>query len=166
MAAHDIPYPEHKPFFGGTYFPRTSRYELPGFADLLRKIAAIYREKRSEIERQDESLLEILAGPPPALTDAVDMSREPITAGVPQLRSSFDDVRGGIGVAPKFPHPFELAFCLRASRSTGDTRLRDLVILALRKMAQGGIFDQLGGGFCRYSTDAQWLIPHVEKNAL
>jgi uncharacterized protein YyaL (SSP411 family) len=155
--------PEQKPFFGGTYFPRTARYGLPGFADLLEKIAAVYREKRSEIDRQNESLLEYLAGTLPAATDAVEMSREPITAAVAQLRSGFDEIHGGIGAAPKFPHPFELAFCLRASRSTGGTRLRDLVILTLRKMAQGGIYDQLGGGFCRYSTDAYWLIPHFEK---
>jgi uncharacterized protein YyaL (SSP411 family) len=155
--------PAQKPFFGGTYFPKTSRYGLPGFGELLRKIAAVYREKRSEIDRQNESLLEFLAGTLPAATDAVEMSREPITAAAAQLRSGFDEIHGGIGAAPKFPHPFELAFCLRASRSTGDTRLRDLVILTLGKMAQGGIYDQLGGGFCRYSTDACWLIPHFEK---
>jgi hypothetical protein len=155
--------PAQKPFFGGTYFPKTSRYGLPGFAPLLQKIAAVYREKRSQIDRQNESLLEFLAGTLPTATDAVDLSREPIAAAAAQLQSGFDEIHGGIGAAPKFPHPFELAFCLRASRSTGDTRLRDLVILTLRKMAQGGIYDQLGGGFCRYSTDAYWLIPHFEK---
>jgi uncharacterized protein YyaL (SSP411 family) len=155
--------PEQKPFFGGTYFPGTSRYGLPGFAELLQKIAAVYREKRSEIDRQNESLLEFLAGTLPAVADAVEMSREPITMAAAELQSGFDEIHGGIGTAPKFPHPFELAFCLRVSRSAGDTRLRDLVILTLKKMAQGGIYDQLGGGFCRYSTDAYWLIPHFEK---
>ncbi|MBI3528622.1 MAG: thioredoxin domain-containing protein [Betaproteobacteria bacterium] len=155
--------PAQKPFFGGTYFPKTSRYGLPGFGELLEKIAAVYREKRSEIDRQNESLLEFLAGTLPAAADAVEMSRRPITMAAAELQSGFDEIHGGIGAAPKFPHPFELAFCLRVSRSTGDTRLRDLVILTLRKMAQGGIYDQLGGGFCRYSTDACWLIPHFEK---
>ncbi len=155
--------PEQKPFFGGTYFPKISRYGLPGFGELLQKIAAVYREKRSEIDRQNESLLEFLASTLPAAADAVEVSREPIVAAVAELRSGFDEIHGGIGTAPKFPHPFELAFCLRMSQSMGDTRLRDLVILTLTKMAQGGIYDQLGGGFCRYSTDAYWLIPHFEK---
>jgi uncharacterized protein YyaL (SSP411 family) len=155
--------PAQKPFFGGTYFPKISRYGLPGFGELLQKIAAVYREKRSEIDRQNEALFEFLAGTLPAATGAVEITREPITAAAAQLRSGFDEIHGGLGAAPKFPHPFELAFCLRASRSTGDTRLRDLVILTLRKMALGGIYDQLGGGFCRYSTDTYWLIPHFEK---
>ena len=155
--------PGQKPFFGGTYFPKTSRYGLPGFAGLLQKIASVYRDKRSEIDRQNESLLEFLASTLPAPVDAVELTREPIIAAARELRSGFDEIHGGIGTAPKFPHPFALAFCLRVSRSTGDTRLRDLVILTLRKMAQGGIYDQLGGGFCRYSTDAYWLIPHFEK---
>ena len=155
--------PEQKPFYGGTYFPKTSRYGLPGFAPLLEKLAAVYRDKRSEIDRQNESLLEFLAGTLPVAAAAVGMSRAPITMAAAELQRGFDEIHGGIGSAPKFPHPFELAFCMRVSRSTGDRRLLDLVIMTLRKMAQGGIYDQLGGGFCRYSTDAQWLIPHFEK---
>ena len=155
--------PEQKPFFGGTYFPKTSRYGLPGFADLLQKIAAVYREKRGEIDRQNESLLEFLAGTLPAPAGPVELTAEPISAAARELQSGFDEIHGGIGAAPKFPHPYELAFCLRTARSAGDVRLRELVILTLRKMAQGGIYDQLGGGFCRYSTDAYWLIPHFEK---
>ena len=144
--------PEQKPFFGGTYFPKTSRYGLPGFAGLLQKVASVYREKRSEIDRQNESLLEFLASTVPAPVDSIELTREPIVAAANELRSGFDEIHGGIGTAPKFPHPYELAFCLRAARSMADVRLRDLVILTLRKMAQGGIYDQLGGGFCRYST--------------
>ncbi len=155
--------PEQKPFFGGTYFPKTSRYGLPGFADLLQKIASVYREKRGEIDRQNESLLEFLVSTLPAPADPVELTAEPIIAAARELQSGFDEIHGGIGAAPKFPHPYELAFCLRTARSAGDARLHDLVILTLRKMAQGGIYDQLGGGFCRYSTDAYWLIPHFEK---
>jgi hypothetical protein len=155
--------PAQKPFFGGTYFPKTARYGLPGFGALLQNIAVVYRDKRSEIDRQNESLLDFLASTLPAAAAAVELSREPITRAAAELKSGFDEIHGGIGAAPKFPHPFELAFCLRVSRSTLDTRLRDLVILTLTKMAQGGIYDQLGGGFCRYSTDAGWLIPHFEK---
>jgi uncharacterized protein YyaL (SSP411 family) len=155
--------PAQKPFFGGTYFPRAPRYGLPGFSDLLQKIAAVYREQRGEIERQNETLLEFLAATLPAAGNSAGLSREPVVAAASQLRSAFDEVHGGIGSAPKFPHPHELAFCLRAARALGDMRLRELVILTLRKMALGGIYDQLGGGFCRYSVDEHWLIPHFEK---
>ena len=155
--------PDQKPFFGGTYFPKSSRFGLPGFEDLLRKIAVVYREKRSEIDRQNESVLEFLASTLPEPAASVALMSEPVLAAARQLKSGFDEIHGGIGRAPKFPHPCELAFCLRIARSTADVQLRDLVILTLRKMAQGGIYDQLGGGFCRYSVDAYWLIPHFEK---
>ncbi|MEO8164013.1 MAG: thioredoxin domain-containing protein, partial [Betaproteobacteria bacterium] len=156
--------PDQKPFFGGTYFPRTARHGLPGFVDLLQKVASVFRDQRREIELQNESLIEILSSAlQPAGENDVPLGTEPIAAAVAALRSGFDAINGGIGNAPKFPHPFELAFCLRSARSADEAPLRDLVLLTLRKMAQGGIYDQLGGGFCRYSTDARWLIPHFEK---
>src|SRR5258708_226213 len=155
--------PEQKPFFGGTYFPKTSRYGLPGFADLLQKIALVYREKRAEIDRQNESLLEFLAGTLPEPPGSVVLTHSPIAAAASELRSGFDAVHGGIGTAPKIPPPFEPSFCLRVPRATRDHPLRELVILTLRKMGQGGIYDQPRGGVFRYSTDALWLIPHFEK---
>src|SRR5258708_36252787 len=115
--------PEQKPFFGGTYFPKTSRYGLPGFADLLQKIALVYREKRAEIDRQNESLLEFLAGTLPEPPGSVVLTHSPIAAAASELRSGFDAVHGGIGTAPKFPHPFEPAFRPPVARSTGHHRL-------------------------------------------
>jgi uncharacterized protein YyaL (SSP411 family) len=155
--------PGQKPFFGGTYFPKSPRYGLPGFGPLLEQVAQAYRSKRAEIDQQNESLLEFMNRTLPAPPGEVALTAAPITAAAADLRSSFDEVHGGLGGAPKFPHPYELAFCLRAAGSSGATRLRELVLLTLEKMAQGGIYDQLGGGFCRYSVDQYWLIPHFEK---
>ncbi|MGH8694785.1 MAG: thioredoxin domain-containing protein, partial [Burkholderiales bacterium] len=155
--------PGQKPFFGGTYFPKSPRYGLPGFGPLLEQVAQAYRSKRAEIDQQNESLLEFMNRTLPAPPGEVALTAAPITAAAADLRSSFDEVHGGLGGAPKFPHPYELAFCLRAAGSSGDTRLRELALLTLEKMAQGGIYDQLGGGFCRYSVDQYWLIPHFEK---
>jgi len=155
--------PGQKPFFGGTYFPKSPRYGLPGFGQLLEQVAQVYRSKREEIDQQNESLLEFMNRTLPAPPGEVALSAAPIAAAAADLRSNFDEVHGGLGGAPKFPHPYELALCLRAAGSGGDARLRELVLLTLEKMAQGGIYDQLGGGFCRYSVDQYWLIPHFEK---
>ena len=155
--------PEQKPYFGGTYFPKSPRFGLPGFGPLLEQVAQVYRSKRAEIDRQNESLLEFMNRTLPSPPGEVTLSAAPIAAAAADLRASFDEVHGGLGGAPKFPHPYELAFCLRAAGSNGDARLRELVLLTLEKMAQGGIYDQLGGGFCRYSVDQYWLIPHFEK---
>jgi uncharacterized protein YyaL (SSP411 family) len=155
--------PDQKPFFGGTYFPRAARYGLPAFTDLLQQIAAAYRDQRVQIDAQNESMLEVLATTVPGQGRGVALTRAPVLSAARQLQEQFDEVEGGIGTAPKFPHPHELAFCLRVARITKNSHLRDLVILTLRQMACGGIYDQLGGGFCRYSVDAYWQIPHFEK---
>ncbi|MGH8679144.1 MAG: thioredoxin domain-containing protein, partial [Burkholderiales bacterium] len=154
--------PEQKPFFGGTYFPKTSRYGMPGFADVLERIALAYRERRTDIDEQNESLLEVLASTQPARPAAASVLNDaPLGAAIAEMIGSFDPADGGFGGAPKFPHPAELDFCLRFGRR--DSRLRDHALFTLQKMAQGGIYDQLGGGFCRYSVDQHWMIPHFEK---
>jgi len=156
--------PDGTPFFGGTYFPKTPRYGMPGFKDLLPKIAAAYHDKRDDIRKQNAALLEALGHTLPAAGHGQkEMGRAPLSAAVRELAQAFDDVHGGIGRAPKFPHPFELEFCLRRhARDGGETALA-IARLTLAKMAEGGIYDQLGGGFCRYSTDQYWAIPHFEK---
>jgi hypothetical protein len=154
--------PEGKPFFGGTYFPKTPRYGMPGFVDVLMQVADAWRTRRAEIEAQNESLLEVLGSTlPVAARDAPALSDAPIEAAISELVGSFDEVHGGFGGAPKFPHPAELRFCLRFGGR--EVRLRSHVLFTLEKMAQGGLYDQLGGGFCRYSVDAYWRIPHFEK---
>jgi len=152
--------PAGAPFFGGTYFPKSPRYGLPGFADLLERVAQTYSEKRAEIEAQNASLLEALAGSLPRPGAATEFDAKPLTALREMLGRSFDAQHGGFGAAPKFLHPTDLAFLLRR---TGDEAGREMALTTLRHMAEGGIYDQLGGGFCRYSTDAEWSIPHFEK---
>jgi hypothetical protein len=156
--------PDGTPFFGGTYFPKTPRYGLPGFAELLPRVAQIWREKRAEIRDQNEqvrsafSRAEPAAGArPQALDDA------PIRSALEALRQGFDTRHGGFGQAPKFPHPTDVELCLRAFALRGDRQALEMAERTLTGMCEGGIYDQLGGGFCRYSVDAYWTIPHFEK---
>jgi uncharacterized protein YyaL (SSP411 family) len=155
--------PDGTPFFGGTYFPKHGRHGLPGFLDLLPKVAEAYREKREEIARQNTALIDALSRTLPAPGGARELARAPLDAAVRELAQAFDDVYGGIGQAPKFPHPCELAFCLRRHALDGGELGLSIARLTLARMAEGGIHDQLGGGFCRYSVDQYWSIPHFEK---
>ncbi|HUG78576.1 MAG TPA: thioredoxin domain-containing protein [Burkholderiales bacterium] len=149
--------PDGAPFFGGTYFPKQARHGLPGFAGLCERIGAIWRDRRDAIAAQNAEVLKALerAVPGMAAPPAV-LSAEAVRAMLDNLRASFDARFGGFGGAPKFPHPTDLELCLRH----GETQM---VHTTLKRMCEGGIYDQLGGGFCRYSVDAQWMIPHFEK---
>ena len=154
--------PDGVPYYAGTYFPKHARYGMPGFVDLLPRIAQAYREQGPAITEQGKRLADALDSLEPA--GAVDAlpARAPARA-LAVLEQRFDPVDGGFGGAPKFPHAAELDFCLRQWKRRGDDRAATVVRTTLSKMAQGGIFDQLGSGFCRYSVDAQWSIPHFEK---
>ncbi len=156
--------PDQAPFFGGTYFPKTSRYGLDGFAELLPRVAAAYRGQGPAIEEQNVRLKAALAltNPDPQDPGAALPVAAPKLA-LAALARSFDPVHGGFGGAPKFPHPFELEFCLRRYAADGEKNALEIVAVTLARMADGGIHDQLGGGFCRYSVDAEWTIPHFEK---
>ena len=155
--------PDQTPFFGGTYFPKTARHGMPGFIDLLPQIAAAYRDQRGEIERQNVALRGAFVHtlPPPSTAGA--LSGIALDVALRELKNIFDETHGGIGTAPKFPHPAELDFCLRRAADVNDAYALGMVRLTLTKMAEGGIYDQLGGGFCRYSVDGEWTIPHFEK---
>ena len=155
--------PDGTPFFGGTYFPKHGRHGMAGFLDLLPRIAAAYRDKRGEIAQQNAALLEAFSRTLPAPGAGGEPTRAPLDAAVREFAQVFDDVHGGIGRAPKFPHPYELAFCLRRHALDGGEPGLAIARLTLEKMAEGGIYDQLGGGFCRYSVDPFWSIPHFEK---
>ncbi len=154
--------PDQTPFFAGTYFPKTSRYGMPGFKDVLAQVAAAYRDKRHEIEQQNEHLRAILAHVEPAAPDA-PLRVTPLDTALRELKDHFDEEHGGLGRAPKFPHPVEFGFCLRRAHITHDDYALGMVMRTLTAMAGGGIYDQLGGGFCRYSVDGEWTIPHFEK---
>jgi uncharacterized protein YyaL (SSP411 family) len=160
---------EHIPFFGGTYFPDRPRHGMPAFTDLCRHVAAFYRDHRDELDEQNRSLMsfmdEMNRGAVPA---GAELTAMPLDLARQQLEQQFDETDGGFGGAPKFPHPTSLERLLRhwgASREGGeaDERALHMVLFTLDRMALGGMYDQLGGGFCRYSVDEQWMIPHFEK---
>ena len=155
--------PDGRPFYGGTYFPDTPRHGLPSFRQVLETLARAWREQRAELEetggRLATTILEQAALPAiqaPARPDLLD-------AAAALLVRSFDARTGGWGGAPKFPQPMTLEFLLRRATTTGDAAAIGVVRAALDAMADGGMHDQLGGGFHRYSTDAQWLVPHFEQ---
>ncbi|MCX7892061.1 MAG: thioredoxin domain-containing protein [Burkholderiales bacterium] len=156
--------PDQMPFFVGTYFPKTARYGRPGFVDLLRRIAEVYRESRADIARQNEAVREALARMRPAEAPPREaFSRAPLADAVTALARAFDDVHGGFGGAPKFPHATDLELLLREHAREGTAEPLRMAVLTLERMAEGGLYDQLGGGFARYSVDERWLIPHFEK---
>jgi uncharacterized protein YyaL (SSP411 family) len=155
--------PDGTPFFGGTYFPKKPRYNLPGFLDLLPRIAQAYHGRRDDIAKQNASLMMALAGTVPAAGGTAEFERTSIKAALHDFARAFDREHGGIGRAPKFPHPYELAFCLRRHALDGDAAGLDIPHTTLTHMAEGGIYDHLGGGFARYSIDDTWTIPHFEK---
>jgi hypothetical protein len=156
--------PDQRPFFGGTYFPRTPRYGLPGFGELLERVAQLYREQPREIAAQNEEVVRLLARMQPAGSPAIGaLDVASIDAALRELEEVFDREHGGFGGAPKFPHPAEIELCLREGSLRGDGAVLEMGVLTLERMALGGIFDQLGGGFCRYSVDGSWGVPHFEK---
>jgi len=149
--------PDGTPFFGGTYFPRTARYGMPAFPELCERIAAVWGEQRALIDAQGTEVRDALARSVPARAgQRSEFSAEVLAAMLDALRASFDARHGGFGAAPKFPHPTDLELCLRKGEL-------EIARVTLARMCEGGIYDQLGGGFCRYSTDAYWTIPHFEK---
>jgi len=146
------------PFFGGTYFPREPRYGMPAFADILERVAAFWRDERESVRSQNAALRGVFDDiRPPATSATVPVTRAPLEQAGRSLAGSFDARFGGFGRAPKFPQAATLEFLLR------DRDAQPMATLTLRRMAEGGIFDQLGGGFCRYSVDPYWMIPHFEK---
>ncbi|QBQ53560.1 thioredoxin domain-containing protein [Nitrosococcus wardiae] len=158
------------PFFGGTYFPPEGRHGLPSFKDLLERIAEYFHAHREEIQSQNSRLLAAFEDLD-TRTSAVEADRlgpAPLKAAQQQLVQSFDPRYGGFKGAPKFPNPSSIERCLRDARGEhlpeeARQKAFDLARLTLEQMARGGIYDHLGGGFCRYAVDSQWRIPHFEK---
>ena len=149
--------PDQTPFVGGTYFPPEERHGLPGFRDILQRIHEFYTNNRDSIEEQNLSMLKALQQTTGQGTGQLNDS--PLPLALKELEGSFDEVHGGFGAAPKFPHVANLLLLLRMQES----RAQEMALFSLRKMAEGGLRDQLGGGFYRYSVDERWEIPHFEK---
>ena len=160
---------DHMPYFGGTYFPKSPRHGIMAFPEVLQRVADAYREQRDAITHQSASLRELFgrlnpSGPKPGEHPSSDALTEAYT----QLARQFDRRHGGFGGAPKFPHPTSLEFLLRyyarsVRHGKAEVPAREMVRTTLTAMANGGLYDQLGGGFCRYSVDERWEIPHFEK---
>ena len=155
--------PDKLPFYGGTYYPPTPRYGMPSFRQILTSIADAYRERRDEILHSASDILGELRRV--AITDSLTVGISPELADTAFESSSrsFDATNGGFGGAPKFPPSMSMEFLLRYWKRTGNERALEMVEKTARKMAEGGIYDQVGGGFHRYSVDAVWLVPHFEK---
>jgi uncharacterized protein YyaL (SSP411 family) len=155
--------PEGVPFYGGTYFPPDDRHGLPSFRRVLLSMAAAYHEQRGAVVEQGQKLLEHLRQGERVRPGGDLLTTELLHHAFQQLRAGADRQHGGLGGAPKFPQPMTWDFVLRYWRRTGTPDALALTVLTLRKMARGGMYDQLGGGFHRYSVDAVWLVPHFEK---
>jgi uncharacterized protein len=160
---------DHRPFFGGTYFPKEARHGLPAFTDLLRRVSEYYRTHEAELRQQNDALMSAFEdlNPPPA-SDDTQLTDAPIKASRELLGRTFDGQYGGFGRAPKFPGAKTIERLLRDWHATSvqiqpDLQALYMATLTLRRMGEGGINDHLGGGFSRYSVDEYWMIPHFEK---
>ena len=156
--------PDLKPFYGGTYYPPTDRYGRPGFPKVMEAVAEAFKDKHTQVLEQADQLTAQLN----QISNVVDPHEHELTEQLMQnafqhYRSQFDSHHGGFGNAPKFPPSMGLPFLLRYWHHSGNANALEMVEVTLEKMARGGMYDQLGGGFHRYSTDAHWLVPHFEK---
>ena len=155
--------PEGKPFYGGTYFPPEDRYGVPGFPRILTGVANAYREKPQDVEKSVGQILTALQRSSQSRESERNFSPDVIAESAEQIARAYDSDHGGLGEAPKFPNAGVYELFLRHYHHSKSQRFLDMVTHTLTKMAEGGIYDHLGGGFHRYSVDAKWLVPHFEK---
>ena len=155
--------PDLNPFYGGTYYPPTDSRGMPGFPRVLREVHRAWVERRGEVDQVAGRMTEHLRATGQALPSDGALNAALLDQATRALGRAFDPTHGGFGSAPKFPHPMDLKVLLRQHARTGDAHALHMVRHTLDKMARGGIYDHLGGGFARYSTDERWLVPHFEK---
>jgi uncharacterized protein YyaL (SSP411 family) len=155
--------PDGVPFYGGTYFPPVDRHGMPAFPRLLESIANAYHSRRAEVLEAGRHLVESMSHSGRLSGSESPLGRDVLLKAYLGLGAEFDERDGGLGRAPKFPQPMTWEAVLRVGRRTGDARALEMLRHTLTRMARGGIYDQLGGGFHRYSVDARWLVPHFEK---
>ncbi len=157
--------PDGRPFYGGTYYPKERRLGMPSFTQLMGAVHDAYRNQRENLEQQADNLHEALKRDVLAIgrDDDSGLTADMLDEAAKSLIAGMDRENGGFGTQPKFPNPISLEFLLRHHSRTNDEEALNLVTFTLRRMASGGIYDQIGGGFARYSVDAHWLVPHFEK---
>lgn len=159
---------DQMPFFAGTYFPRQRSYGMPAFSELLENVSQLFHNRLDDIKQQNHSLRQMLGNENINTATESTLTALPLDMARRQLLAAFDPQNGGFSKAPKFPHPSMLEralrqWCLTYTKTNDDQAILNVALLSLQKMALGGIFDHIGGGFCRYSTDDYWMIPHFEK---
>ena len=155
--------PDAVPFYGGTYFPPQDRYNMPGFPRVLISVAEAFRDRRDDIAETSGTLLNELRRLSETTRSDQPLQKELLDAAFVGITRSYDPINGGFGNAPKFPPAMTLEFLLRTYVRNGNAQALEIVRHTANKMAEGGMYDQLGGGFHRYSTDSRWLVPHFEK---
>jgi uncharacterized protein YyaL (SSP411 family) len=155
--------PDRKPFYGGTYFPPEDRQGMPGFPRILMGVSQAYRERPEDVQKSVSQILAALRRMSESQETSKHLSPAVVVDGAENIARAYDSDNGGLGQAPKFPNAGVYELFLRHYFHSKNERFLDMVIHTLTKMAQGGIYDHLGGGFHRYSVDAKWLVPHFEK---
>ena len=154
--------PNQAPYFTGTYFPKMARYQLPGFGDLVLRVAQYYHEKKADVALQNSQLVDAFARTIAPSSNFLSANENTLKLAFDSLDGAFDFEHGGFGSAPKFPNPSDITLLLHQAKE-GNKRAESMALQMLSAMANGGIYDQIGGGFCRYSVDERWNIPHFEK---
>ena len=155
--------PEGEPFYGGTYYPPFDRYGMPSFRRVLTSVIDAWQHRRQRLQQSASQITEALSRSSQIRPDRGELDEDLLDAAFAALYQNYDDREGGFGQAPKFPQAMSLEFVLRQYLRTANAGALAMVTHSLRKMANGGMYDHLGGGFHRYSTDAHWLVPHFEK---
>ena len=155
--------PDLKPFFGGTYFPPQDIQGRPGFRTILTSVSEYFRQNREKVESHSDQVASVIQQMSEFQMSEESLSPDMLVKAYRQMKSIYDPEHGGLGSAPKFPQPMSLSLLMRYWKRSEEAEALEMVEYTLRKMAQGGMYDQLGGGFHRYSVDEKWLVPHFEK---
>ncbi|HEY8711298.1 MAG TPA: thioredoxin domain-containing protein [Thermoanaerobaculia bacterium] len=155
--------PDAKPFYAGTYFPPDDRHGMPGFRRVLMHIVEAYRSRRNDVEKTSNEVQQAISQSMQLRAGAKAVDRVALDDAASGIAGAYDRVHGGFGAAPKFPPSMTLDFLMQVAWRNDDELLHDIIVTTLTKMARGGVYDQIGGGFHRYSVDAKWLVPHFEK---
>src|SRR5437667_687514 len=154
--------PEGGPFYAGTYFPPDDRHGMPGFKRVLANVSDTYRSRRNDVEEASAEIVQAI-GASLTMGKAAAIEHHALDRAAARIAQTYDPEHGGFGAAPKFPPSMTLDFLMQVNNRASDRQLEEIIVNTLSRMARGGMYDQIGGGFHRYSVDARWLVPHFEK---
>ncbi|PYQ34167.1 MAG: thioredoxin domain-containing protein, partial [Acidobacteria bacterium] len=154
--------PEGGPFYAGTYFPPDDRHGMPGFKRVLAHVSDTYRSRRNDVEEASAEIVQAI-GASLTMGKAAAIEHHALDRAAARIAQTYDPEHGGFGAAPKFPPSMTLDFLMQVNNRASNPQLEEIIVNTLTRMARGGMYDQIGGGFHRYSVDARWLVPHFEK---